>query len=285
MKHSLQTVPVRFRVGVLLCLSFLFSMVGCGRESEHYSNARELERKLLMRSSAITYADQGYLPVARELEQVPPWSSDYGQSREKLQQIKDARRIQASEVYQLDYLPSRLQDASLASFAPPQLDSRPVQPSRKAAEPAAPSTAAVPSPELAAGDRGTDAEAVAEAAYVKAEPGAQGILTVKVETPALAASEAATKKGAKAGKKAGRVQPVVMYSTSWCGYCRRARSYFTQKKIEFVEKDIEQDSEAAREMMQKVGGRSGVPVIDIDGTIIQGFDVYGIENALARRSK
>ncbi len=69
---------------------------------------------------------------------------------------------------------------------------------------------------------------------------------------------------------------VVLYSTSWCPACKSARRWLKENKVPFVEKDIEQDSEAAAELMskaQKAGvATSGVPVLDVAGTLVQGFN-------------
>ncbi len=64
---------------------------------------------------------------------------------------------------------------------------------------------------------------------------------------------------------------ITMYATSWCGYCRRARQLLNRLGAEFVEKDIEKTPGARREMQQKVGGRSGVPVLEIGGKIVRGY--------------
>lgn len=76
---------------------------------------------------------------------------------------------------------------------------------------------------------------------------------------------------------------IILYGTSWCGYCKKARSYFQRNGIDFVDKDIERDASAAAELRRKVGGSSGVPVIDIDGTVIRGYDLPSIKRALAMR--
>ncbi len=65
-------------------------------------------------------------------------------------------------------------------------------------------------------------------------------------------------------------EKVVMYSTSWCGYCKKARNYFLAKNIPFVEYDIEKDRNAKRRYDQ-IGG-SGVPVILYKGGRINGFN-------------
>lgn len=61
-----------------------------------------------------------------------------------------------------------------------------------------------------------------------------------------------------------------------------AKQYFDQKGVSYTEKNIEQDASAHSELMQKLGGDfRGVPVIDIDGTIILGFDRPKIDATLA----
>ena len=62
---------------------------------------------------------------------------------------------------------------------------------------------------------------------------------------------------------------VTMYSTSWCGYCKKARKYFVAKGIPFVEYDIEKNPQAKREY-DAIGG-SGVPVITMGKKSMKGF--------------
>jgi glutaredoxin len=82
------------------------------------------------------------------------------------------------------------------------------------------------------------------------------------------------------------VQPrVIVYGTSWCGFCRRARSYFTDRGIPYIDKDVERDPEARAEVGRKCVATGstftgGVPVLDVDGEIIHGFDVQRVERAL-----
>ena len=74
----------------------------------------------------------------------------------------------------------------------------------------------------------------------------------------------------------------IIYSTSWCGYCKMAKQYLESKQISYTEKNIEEDSAAHEELMKKINGDfRGVPVIDINGTIILGFDRPKIDAALA----
>jgi len=64
---------------------------------------------------------------------------------------------------------------------------------------------------------------------------------------------------------------VIIYSTPWCAYCKMAKEYFKEHNVAYQEKDVSAD-DAAREEMIKKSEQLGVPVIDIDGTIVIGFD-------------
>lgn len=63
---------------------------------------------------------------------------------------------------------------------------------------------------------------------------------------------------------------VIMYSTSWCGYCKKARVLLNNQGIKFKDFDIEQSAEANAEM-KSLGGH-GVPVFLINGEVIKGFN-------------
>ena len=73
---------------------------------------------------------------------------------------------------------------------------------------------------------------------------------------------------------------VIIYSTPTCPYCKQAKAYFKERNVMYTEKDVSSDAAAQAEMTKKSGGFIGVPVIDINGTIIQGFDKPKIESAL-----
>lgn len=64
-------------------------------------------------------------------------------------------------------------------------------------------------------------------------------------------------------------QQVVMYSATWCGYCRKARSYFKQNGIPFREYDIENSSKGRRDYARLNG--TGVPIIFVGKKRMQGF--------------
>lgn len=73
-------------------------------------------------------------------------------------------------------------------------------------------------------------------------------------------------------------QEVVMYGVPNCGYCRKARQYFSKHGIDYVEYNINKSSKRLKEF-RRMGGR-GTPLILIDGKKIHGFDTRAIDAAL-----
>jgi glutaredoxin 3 len=63
---------------------------------------------------------------------------------------------------------------------------------------------------------------------------------------------------------------VIVYSTPTCPYCVYAKNFFKEKGVEFEDVDVSRDRTKAMEMVEK-SGQMGVPVIDIGGNIIVGF--------------
>ena len=64
---------------------------------------------------------------------------------------------------------------------------------------------------------------------------------------------------------------ITIYTTPWCQYCKAAKEYFQSKGMTWEEYDVMSDV-ARREEMIKKSGQLGVPVIDIDGKVVIGFD-------------
>jgi glutaredoxin-like YruB-family protein len=73
---------------------------------------------------------------------------------------------------------------------------------------------------------------------------------------------------------------VIVFSTPACSFCNMAKQYFRQKGIKFKDVDVSRDPTAARDMVRR-SGQQGVPVIDIGGRIVIGFDRVKIENYLS----
>lgn len=64
---------------------------------------------------------------------------------------------------------------------------------------------------------------------------------------------------------------VTVYSTPMCPWCDRVKDWLKEKKVKFEVKDVSEDQEATMEMVAK-SKQMGVPVIDVDGQIVVGFD-------------
>jgi glutaredoxin-like YruB-family protein len=75
------------------------------------------------------------------------------------------------------------------------------------------------------------------------------------------------------------MKTIKIYSTPTCVYCKMAKEYFKSKNIAFTEVNVAEDDDQRDEMIQK-SGQMGVPVLDIGGTILVGFNKSEIERAL-----
>jgi len=72
---------------------------------------------------------------------------------------------------------------------------------------------------------------------------------------------------------------VKIYTTISCVFCKKAKEFFKEHNIDYKEIDVGKDAKAARDMIEK-SGQMGVPVIEIDGEIIIGFDKPALIKAL-----
>lgn len=72
---------------------------------------------------------------------------------------------------------------------------------------------------------------------------------------------------------------VIVFSTPTCSFCNMAKKYFREKGVRFKDVDVSRDPIAARDMLRR-SGQQGVPVIDIGGRIVVGFDRGKIDKYL-----
>ncbi|HVI02473.1 MAG TPA: glutaredoxin domain-containing protein [Enhygromyxa sp.] len=81
-----------------------------------------------------------------------------------------------------------------------------------------------------------------------------------------------------------REAPVIVYKTSWCGVCKQVEAYLQKKGVEYIAKDIETDRAAAAELQAKAkqaGVPTGsVPMIDVGGELLRGFDRKRLDKLL-----
>ena len=72
---------------------------------------------------------------------------------------------------------------------------------------------------------------------------------------------------------------VTVYSATWCAFCHAAKDYLDKKGVAYTDKDVDTDKAIAQESMD-ISGQTGIPVLNINGTIIVGFDRPKIDAAL-----
>ena len=72
---------------------------------------------------------------------------------------------------------------------------------------------------------------------------------------------------------------ITIYSAQWCGFCHAAKNYLDKLGVKYEDRDVDNNPEFAQEAVSK-SGQMGIPVIDIDGQIIMGFNRPEIDAAL-----
>jgi glutaredoxin len=101
------------------------------------------------------------------------------------------------------------------------------------------------------------------------------------------AFEASFQKPASDQVAAHTSNDVIIYGASWCGACKQAARYLHQKGVAFVERDIEKEPEARTEMLEKARAQgvstNGIPVIDVYGKLMGGFDPVAMDRLLAQK--
>ena len=79
--------------------------------------------------------------------------------------------------------------------------------------------------------------------------------------------------------------PVTVYSTTWCAFCATEKQWLDKLGVKYVAKNIEEDEDAKNELLDKLGGNfTGVPVTDIAGEMILGFDRPRLQAALDKNN-
>ena len=76
---------------------------------------------------------------------------------------------------------------------------------------------------------------------------------------------------------------VVVYTTPWCGWCRKTQAWLDGKGIAYENRDIEADSRWRDELIRKTG-RTSIPVVEIEGELVRGFNPDKMQQLIARAS-
>ena len=93
----------------------------------------------------------------------------------------------------------------------------------------------------------------------------------QIEVDASAFTKKSRGVQAESADAAQAAHRVTVYTTPWCGWCRKTLAFLDQRGIEYENKDIEADDAFADELFAKTGGR-GVPLVEIDGSLIRGYN-------------
>ncbi len=133
-----------------------------------------------------------------------------------------------------------------------------------------------------------DYDALAEKLRQKGGPTLGSVHPQPDRPPAQAGAGAVDAAAPSVVDPTGAVRPaVIVYGASWCGACHEAMAYMKKKGISFVDKDVEKDPGAEREMrakLAKAGMNTGsIPVLDVRGKILVGFNPRAIDQALGER--
>lgn len=75
-------------------------------------------------------------------------------------------------------------------------------------------------------------------------------------------------------------QPIIVYGAEWCAFCHLAMQYFDKRGVTYEYRDVDTNRDWLQEAVTK-SGQTGIPVIDMAGTVVVGFDRPRIDAALA----
>lgn len=85
-----------------------------------------------------------------------------------------------------------------------------------------------------------------------------------------------------ADSKEKKDEKVIIYTTPWCAFCKHVEAYLDEKKIAYELIDVQADPAKAQEMIDK-SGQMGVPVTDVHGKIVVGFDKPKLDEIFAAK--
>lgn len=78
---------------------------------------------------------------------------------------------------------------------------------------------------------------------------------------------------------------VTIYSTNWCAFCATEKQWMDKLGVKYISKNIEEDKDAEAELLEKLGGNfQGVPVTDVAGEIILGFNRPALQTAFDKNN-
>lgn len=218
---------------------------------DHLAVAKQLASQIAASPAGENLSDPAYEQVAQELQLVPEDSAQKAEASAWLKKIQDARR---SKLFAVDDGPNN----PAASERKRGSSSHPARPAKPVHSGTVEGWNSYEAPAAGKSDRGASGnEALASAG----------------EAPARSDRQASRRTQGLA---------VTVYSASWCGVCKQAKAYLSQKGIPYTEKDIERDPVAKAEVISKVGSTKGIPVIDVNGSVLVGFDQNALDQMIRK---
>lgn len=86
-------------------------------------------------------------------------------------------------------------------------------------------------------------------------------------------------------QKTANQSPVTVYTTTWCAFCKTEMQWLDKLGVKYVSKNVEEDEAAKDELLAKIDGNfQGVPVTDIGGEMILGFNRPALQAALEKNA-
>lgn len=76
------------------------------------------------------------------------------------------------------------------------------------------------------------------------------------------------------------MKKIIIYSTTLCPFCKQTKEWLTEKGYEYEDRNVQENPEYRDEMLKKSGAMT-VPIVDIEGVIIIGYNTSEMEKALA----
>jgi glutaredoxin-like YruB-family protein len=270
--RSVLSGPERWPARALLPGLLIALLSACQPQApavDHLAIARDLAAKLTADGQPEDLSNPAYEQVAQELQAVPSDSPQKAEADAWLKKIQDARR---AKLFAVDDGPNTPPERSRAEGT--RSSSGRQRQARAGGSSGASSAAGKSGGGEVSGWLGsslTPPGPVPSSPHPGGETGVAGSSLTAMASSATGASAPAS----------GRVS-VTVYSASWCGVCKQAKAYLSRKGIPYTEKDIEKSPSARAEVLAKVGRTDGIPVIDINGQVLVGFDQNAVDQMLRK---
>lgn len=241
-----------WRGALLHGLLWSLFLMGCEQGApapvvDHMALARQLEADATKDGKTLSPTDSTYDKILRELQLVPTSAPEYADAQARL---KEMRRAQQQALW------STHQEEG-GSYQPEVALDEEGNPLQKGA---------------GAGERDLSKGSYVAGVWTPYQNVNVGALAGGAGGKSSGAARAAASSAESSASASTGAVSVTIYTASWCGVCKAAKKYMSSKGISYTERDVEADPSAKQEASAKSGGATSVPVIDVNGKIMVGFD-------------